>query len=173
MVFGEIFFSILEIAGTVSFAISGAMAALEKKVDLFGVIVLGITTALAGGIFRDMLVGRVPPAAFSDGTYMKIAFVTSVIVFLAAEICEVSLLVSFIREKDLVTSCVIGLALIGTCILEILIFITICPELKQDVYSDCQVEQKVIETKETGGWLLANNISTDANFEDFREATKE
>ena len=84
MVFGEIFFSILEIAGTVSFAISGAMAALEKKVDLFGVIVLGITTALAGGIFRDMLVGRVPPAAFSDGTYMKIAFVTSVIVFLAA-----------------------------------------------------------------------------------------
>ena len=58
MVFGEIFFSILEIAGTVSFAISGAMAALEKKVDLFGVIVLGITTALAGGIFRDMLVGR-------------------------------------------------------------------------------------------------------------------
>ena len=96
-----------------------------------------------------------------------------VIVFLAAEICEVSLLVSFIREKDLVTSCVIGLALIGTCILEILIFITICPELKQDVYSDCQVEQKVIETKETGGWLLANNISTDANFEDFREATKE
>lgn len=84
MVFGEIFFSILEIAGTVSFAISGAMAALEKKVDLFGVIVLGITTALAGGIFRDMLVGRVPPSAFSDGTYMKIAFVTSVIVFLAA-----------------------------------------------------------------------------------------
>lgn len=84
MVFGEIFFSILEIAGTVSFAISGAMAALEKKVDLFGVIVLGITTALAGGIFRDMLVGRVPPAAFSDGTYMKIAFVTSVSVFLAA-----------------------------------------------------------------------------------------
>ena len=84
MVFGERFFSILEIAGTVSFAISGAMAALEKKVDLFGVIVLGITTALAGGIFRDMLVGRVPPAAFSDGTYMKIAFVTSVIVFLAA-----------------------------------------------------------------------------------------
>ena len=84
MVFGEIFFSILEIAGTVSFAISGAMAALEKKVDLFGVIVLGITTALAGGIFMDMLVGRVPPAAFSDGTYMKIAFVTSVIVFLAA-----------------------------------------------------------------------------------------
>ena len=95
------------------------------------------------------------------------------IVFVIVEICEVSLLIDFIREKDLVTSCTVGLALIGTCILEILIFITICPELKQDIYTDCQVEQKVIETKETGGWLLANNISTDANFEDFREAMKE
>ena len=95
------------------------------------------------------------------------------IVFVVAEICEVSLLIDFIREKDLVTSCAVGLTLIGTCILEILIFITICPELKQDIYTDCQVEQKVIETKETSGWLLANNISTDANFEDFREAMKE
>ena len=95
------------------------------------------------------------------------------IVFVVAEICEVSLLIDFIRKKDLVTSCAVGLVLIGTCILEILIFITICPELKQDIYTDCQVEQKVIETKETSGWLLANNISTDANFEDFREAMKE
>ena len=102
---------------------------------------------------------------------LVIALVT--IVFVVAEICEVSLLIDFIREKDLVTSCAVGLVLIGTFILEILIFITICPELKQDIYTDCQVEQKVIETKETGGWLLANNISTDANFEDFREAMKE
>ena len=92
------------------------------------------------------------------------------IVFVIVEICEVSLLIDFIREKDLVTSCAVGLALIGTFILEILIFITICPELKQDIYTDCQVEQKVIETKEPGGLLLANNISTDTNFEDFREA---
>ena len=95
------------------------------------------------------------------------------IVFVIVEICEVSLLIDFIREKDLVTSCAVGLALIGTFILEILIFITICPELKQDIYTDCQVEQKVIETKEPGGLLLASNVSTDANFEDFREATKE
>ena len=95
------------------------------------------------------------------------------IVFLVAEICEVSLLIDFIREKDLVTSCSVGLALIGTCILETLIFITICPELKQDIYTDCQVEQKVIETKKPGGWLLTSNISTDANFEDFRETMEE
>ena len=95
------------------------------------------------------------------------------IVFVIAEICEVSLLIDFIREKDLVASCAVGLALIGTCILETLIFITICPELKQDIYTDCQVEMKVIETKETDGWFLANNISTDANFEDFRKAMEE
>ena len=95
------------------------------------------------------------------------------IVFVVAEICEVSLLIDFIREKDLVTSCAVGLALIATCILEILIFITICPELKQDIYTDCQVEQKVIETKGTSGWLLVSNISTDANFEDFRETMEE
>ena len=95
------------------------------------------------------------------------------IVFVVAEICEVSLLIDFIREKDWVTSCSVGLTLIGTCILEILIFITICPELKQYSYTDCRVEQKVIETKGTGGLLLVSNISTDANFEDFRETMKE
>lgn len=95
------------------------------------------------------------------------------ILFLVTEIILVYFLIDFIRDKDLIWSCVIGLILIMFCLLEILTFINISPGLKQDVYSDCQVEQKVIETKETGGWLLANNISTDANFEDFREATKE
>ena len=96
-----------------------------------------------------------------------------VIMFLTVEISEMVLLLNFIRDKDLVMSCILGLTLIGTCILEILMFITICPELKRDIYTDCQVEQKVIETKETGGLLLASNISTDANFEDFREAMGE
>lgn len=95
------------------------------------------------------------------------------ILFLVVETILVYFLIDFIRDKDLIWSCVIGLILIMFCLLEILTFINISPGLKQDVYSDCQVEQKVIETKETGGWLLANNISTDTNFEDFREAMKE
>ena len=95
------------------------------------------------------------------------------ILFLVVEIILVYFLIDFIRDKDLIWSCVIGLILIMFCLLEILTFINISPELKQDIYTDCQVDQKVIETKETGGWLLANNISTDTNFEDFREATKE
>ena len=71
MAIGELFFSVLEILGTVSFAVSGAMAAIEKRVDLFGVIFLGITTSLAGGIIRDVVIGRVPPAAFSDYKYIS------------------------------------------------------------------------------------------------------
>ena len=95
------------------------------------------------------------------------------ILFLVVEIILVYFLIDFIRSKDLIWSCIIGLVLIAFCILEILAFITICPELKQDTYTDCQAEQKVIETKETGGLLLASGISTDANFEDFRKAMEE
>lgn len=60
------------------------MAALEKRVDLFGVIFLGATTALAGGIIRDILVGKIPPSAFSNYRYMAIAAATALIVFLIA-----------------------------------------------------------------------------------------
>ena len=95
------------------------------------------------------------------------------IAFLVIEICGVSLLINSIREKDWTLSCIIGLTLIVVCILEILAFITICPELKQDIYTDCQVEQKAVEIKETDGWLLASNTPTDANFEDFKEVMEE
>lgn len=95
-----------------------------------------------------------------------------VIAFLVIEICGVILLIDSIRDKDWTLSIVTGL-LIVFCILDILAFITICPELKQDIYTDCQVEQNVVEIKETDGWLLASKISTDANFEDFREAMEE
>lgn len=84
MAVGEIVFSFLEITGTISFAISGAMAALEKRVDLFGVIFLGATTALAGGILRDVIIGKAPPSAFADSRYMLIAVVTAALVFLIA-----------------------------------------------------------------------------------------
>ena len=95
------------------------------------------------------------------------------VLFLTVEIILVYFLIDFIREKDLIWSCIIGLTLIVVCILEILAFITICPELKQDIYTDCQVEQKAVEIKETDGWLLASNTPTDANFEDFKEVMEE
>ena len=55
---------IAEIMGTVAFAISGAMLAIERKMDLFGIVFLGIVTAAGGGFIRDMTLGIVPPAMF-------------------------------------------------------------------------------------------------------------
>ena len=56
----ELVLFIFEMVGTVAFAISGAMVAIKKRVDVFGVIVLSAMTALGGGIVRDILIGHLP-----------------------------------------------------------------------------------------------------------------
>lgn len=76
------FVMILEIVGTVAFAASGAMTALKKEMDIFGVAVLGLLTAVGGGIIRDIILGCNPPAAFTDPIYSVIAVVTSIIIFM-------------------------------------------------------------------------------------------
>ena len=48
------FLLILEIIGTVAFAVSGAMTGLSKKMDIFGVVILGLTTAVGGGVIREV-----------------------------------------------------------------------------------------------------------------------
>ena len=56
-------FVAFEILGTIAFAISGAVVAISKKMDIFGVAILGMTTAVGGGILRDLILGITPPAA--------------------------------------------------------------------------------------------------------------
>lgn len=80
--FVERIVSIIELIGIIAFAISGAMVAIQKKLDLFGVIVLGITTALGGGVIRDLLLGRVPPMMFQKPIYAMLATICSVITFI-------------------------------------------------------------------------------------------
>ena len=75
---------ILELIGTVAFASSGAMIAIEKKMDIFGVNVLGATTAVGGGIMRDIILGLTPPGAFSHPVYVLVAALTSTILFVIA-----------------------------------------------------------------------------------------
>ena len=75
-------FFILEIIGTVAFAASGAMVAVNKKMDVFGVIVLGLTTATGGGIIRDVILGKTPPSVFLTPVYAIVAVATSILVFL-------------------------------------------------------------------------------------------
>ena len=78
------FIFILELIGTVAFASSGAMIAIEKKMDIFGVNVLGATTAVGGGIMRDIILGVTPPGAFSHPVYVLVAALTSTILFVIA-----------------------------------------------------------------------------------------
>ena len=78
------FIFILELIGTVAFASSGAMIAIEKKMDIFGVNVLGATTAVGGGIMRDIILGLTPPGAFSHPVYVFVAALTSTILFVIA-----------------------------------------------------------------------------------------
>lgn len=54
-------FFIMELVGTVAFSCSGAMVAIRKNLDFLGIIVLGVITAVGGGMFRDILIGKNPP----------------------------------------------------------------------------------------------------------------
>ncbi|MGM9652182.1 MAG: trimeric intracellular cation channel family protein [Eubacteriales bacterium] len=73
---------ILEIIGTIAFAVSGAMTALTRQMDIFGVTILGLTTAVGGGAIRDIILGRTPPAMFTNPLYALLAAAASVAVFL-------------------------------------------------------------------------------------------
>ena len=75
---------IMELIGTVAFAISGAVQAIKVKMDIFGVAVLGLVTAVGGGIIRDIVIGKVPPAVFQNPIYAVVALVTAVAVFFIA-----------------------------------------------------------------------------------------
>ena len=69
---------ILELIGTIAFAFSGCMVANSKRMDIFGVWVLGTVTAVGGGAVRDVLLGQFPPNMFRDGVYVAAATATVV-----------------------------------------------------------------------------------------------
>ena len=73
---------VLELIGTAAFAVSGAIVGIKKRMDLFGVIVLGVCTAVGGGIVRDLILGITPPAAFQSPGYALTAITVSALVFL-------------------------------------------------------------------------------------------
>lgn len=74
----------LEIIGTVAFAISGAIVGIRKKMDIFGVAILGLTTATGGGILRDLILNITPPAAFRDPVFGAVAGIVSIVLFFPA-----------------------------------------------------------------------------------------
>ena len=70
----------MELVGTIAFAASGAMVGINRGMDIFGVCVLGVVTAVGGGMTRDVILGNVP-GALLDPVYVSVAVFTSLIVF--------------------------------------------------------------------------------------------
>jgi uncharacterized membrane protein YeiH len=64
-----------------AFAVTGAIKAVEHKLDIFGVIVLAAIIGLAGGIIRDVVLGKIPPSGISEISYVSITIVTAIAVF--------------------------------------------------------------------------------------------
>ena len=75
---------VFELIGTVAFAASGAMVGISKKMDIFGITVLGIVTSVGGGVIRDLVLGNTPPATFQNPIYALVAIFISIVLFVPA-----------------------------------------------------------------------------------------
>lgn len=69
---------IAELIGTIAFALSGGLTAIDRRLDFFGIIVLSIITAVGGGLIRDLILGSTPPAMFVNYIYVTLAFSSAV-----------------------------------------------------------------------------------------------
>lgn len=78
----EFFILVLELIGSFAFSVSGAMTGLRKNMDIFGVCILGLTTAVGGGVIRDLVLGNTPPATFRSPIYATVALITALVLFL-------------------------------------------------------------------------------------------
>jgi uncharacterized membrane protein YeiH len=77
----ETFVHFLDLGGTFVFAISGAVAAVNRRLDIFGIVVLSFVAGNFGGISRDLLIGAVPPIALTDGRYLLVSVLAGLITF--------------------------------------------------------------------------------------------
>lgn len=99
----------LDLVGIFVFAISGALLAVRKNFDVFGIAVLAEATALGGGLFRDLVIGAVPPAAFTDLGYFLMPLVAAVLVFfLHPEVERTQIAVNVFDAAGLGLFCVTG-----------------------------------------------------------------
>ena len=78
----------LDLCGTFAFAISGAMAGVRQRLDMYGVLVIGFVTATFGGLTRDLMIGAVPPAALVDWRYLAVSLIAGLIAFFCCALIE-------------------------------------------------------------------------------------
>jgi len=72
---------ILDLFGTMAFAVTGAFKAIEHKADIVGIIILATITGVAGGTIRDIILGHFPPHSISDPNYVIITTITGIALF--------------------------------------------------------------------------------------------
>ncbi|GAA2683067.1 trimeric intracellular cation channel family protein [Streptomyces aculeolatus] len=99
----------LDLAGIFVFAISGALLAVRKNFDVFGIGVLALATGLGGGVLRDLVIGAVPPAAFTEPGYLFTPLVAALlVVFLHPEVERITSAVMVFDAAGLGLFCVTG-----------------------------------------------------------------
>lgn len=76
------FLQIIDILGTVAFAVSGVYAALQKRLDVFGVLIIAFITAIGGGTVRDMMIGDLPVSWIRNINYSLIILSTVIVVII-------------------------------------------------------------------------------------------
>lgn len=79
---------ILDLGGTFAFALSGAIAAVRRRLDIFGILVLSFAAATFGGITRDLLIGATPPAALEDWRYLAVSQAAGLLCFFWSPLIE-------------------------------------------------------------------------------------
>jgi uncharacterized membrane protein YeiH len=78
---------VLDLIGTFAFGLNGALTAVRTaRLDIVGVVTLGVITAVGGGIIRDVLIGAIPPATFRDWRYLALATAGALIAFVASRL---------------------------------------------------------------------------------------
>ncbi len=71
--------TIIDILGTISFAISGALTAMRKKLDVFGILIIALVTSVGGGTLRDILIGKTPVSWMLNMTFVYVIFIATII----------------------------------------------------------------------------------------------
>lgn len=72
------FYTVIDILGTIAFSISGVLVAMDKKMDPFGLFIIAFVTAVGGGTLRDLLIGQSPVFWLTDMTYSYIIIASTV-----------------------------------------------------------------------------------------------
>jgi uncharacterized membrane protein YeiH len=85
---GHTLFTALDLAGTFAFALSGAVAARERGLDWFGLLVVAFTVACGGGVLRDLCIGAIPPAGLADWRYLATAVAAAVLTMASHRLVE-------------------------------------------------------------------------------------